>query len=361
MPAKILFASVEFDRLSPEATLPAKFSRMLGKLSLGDKLGGKTVAIKMHVGRGVGYTTIHPLFVRDLVNKCKAAGAKRVFVTDQDVSGAAARGYTQEFLGCPVVDMCASTGKYYYEKTVDFKTFKNVDVGGSIYDVDFLINLSHIKGHGCCGLGGAVKNIAMGCVTDRTRMQIHGLEGGLAWKKELCTNCRACVENCNHEACLFNDDGDFSPNYHHCTLCQHCVKVCPTGAISLDSHNYTDFQAGMAVCTQKCLEHFDKGKVLNISFLLDMTVMCDCWGFSTPSMIPDVGIIACDDIVAVEKCALDMMTLDNFNPKSLPKGKQLSGHGHLIEQVHGKDPWVQLDQLVGLGMGELAYTLEEVE
>ena len=358
---KLLFASSSFDKVAAESTLPAKFKRLLDKLELLQTVEGKTVAIKMHVGRGIGYSTIHPLFVADLVRALYKNGASKVFVTDQSTEGGYVRGYTREMLGCPVVDICGETGKYYVEKSVDFKSFKNVDVAGHLADADVLINLSHVKGHGVCGYGGAVKNIAMGCVTDRTRRQIHSLEGGISWDKVKCTHCGQCIDSCNHNANSFDDNDEYRMFYHNCTMCQHCFKVCPTGAITLDDDGqYKDFQTGMALCTQKCLEHFG-GKTIYINFLVAMTMTCDCWGFTTPNIVPDVGIIAGRDIVAVEKASLDMIKNENFIDNSIPKDHIMGESGHLLERMHGKDPFVQLNELVKLGMGNMEYDIEEVE
>ena len=54
----------------------------------------------MHVGGGIGYTTIHPIFVIELVKALKERGASP-FVTDGSFSVANAkyRGYTEEVLG----------------------------------------------------------------------------------------------------------------------------------------------------------------------------------------------------------------------------------------------------------------------
>ena len=199
----VLFSSVKYDKHDSSVTLPAKFERLIDKLNLEDVVKGKWTAIKMHLGRGIGYTTIHPLFVKILVDKLKSYGAK-VYITDQEVNGAKNRGYTEDFLGVTIVPVCGTMGKYFYEKSVDYKTFKNVDVGGNIADAEVMIDLSHVKGHGACGYGGACKNIAMGCVTDRTRQQIHGLEGGISWNEELCSHCGLCVSNCNHKANSFD-------------------------------------------------------------------------------------------------------------------------------------------------------------
>jgi len=270
------------------------------------------------------------------------------------------RGYTEANLGCPILDDCGFLGKYYYEKQVEYKTFRHVDVAGLIHDADFFLDFSHVKGHGSCGMGGACKNIAMGCVTDRTRREIHGLEGGLVWDEDKCIHCDACVGSCNHQANSFDEEGKYSVNYHHCTLCQHCVKICPTGAISLDSHDYSDFQMGMAVCTKAVLDTFAPGNTFFINVLLSITALCDCWGMTTPSLVPDIGIMASDDIVAVERASLDAIRMEDLIPVGVPQGMELSGVGHLFQQLHGKDPYVQLEALESQGLGTQEYEIEQV-
>ncbi len=358
MSANILFASASYDRYDADATLPAKFKRMVAKMDLKKKVQGKSVAIKMHVGRNIGYTTIHPMFVKILVDALKEYGAK-VFITDQVVEDASVRGYREEFLGCPVIEACGQLDKYYYEHTADFKKLKNVDIAGHIEDAEFLINLSHIKGHGSCGFGGACKNLAMGCVTDRTRQQIHGLEGGLDWTADLCTHCEQCISSCNHNANGFDSKGNYTVDYHACTYCQHCVKVCPTHAVTLDGNSFDDFQHGMAIATKAVLDTFEKGNVYYISFLNNITALCDCWGLSTPNLVPDIGIMAGDDIVAIEHACIDAIKVENFLPNGAPNGTELSGEGHLFHQLHGRDPFVQLKKLHELGLGEMDYTLVE--
>ncbi|MCL1819317.1 MAG: DUF362 domain-containing protein [Oscillospiraceae bacterium] len=363
--SKILFASVEFNKYEWGQTLPQKFSRLVEKMGLQDVVKDKLVAIKMHVGRGIGFTTIHPMFVKTLIDKVKEYGGKP-FVTDQTVDGAESRGYTAEALGAPIVDVCGVTGKYYYPLDVDFKSFKNADIAGHIKDADVLIDLSHVKGHGACGYGGACKNLAMGAVTDRTRQQIHGLEGEIIWNSETCTRCKKCVESCNHYANSFDKDGNYQVFMHHCTNCQHCVKVCPNGSIFIDDKNYADgykdFQKGMALCTQKVLESFEPGHVFYINFLMNITAVCDCWGISTPSLVPDIGVMASTDMVAIERASIDAIKIENLLTNGVPGGGDLSGGtGHLFERLHGKNPYLQLDELERLGLGSQEYTFVEVK
>ena len=359
MASKVLFSPRAYTRYEASQTLPEKFSRMLEKSGLGDKVNGKTVAIKMHVGSGITYSTIPPVFVRKLVDFVHAHGGD-CFITDHYVykRHPEQRGYTESNLGCPVLDDCGHLGKYFYTKEVDFKTFRHVDVAGLIHDADFMIDFSHVKGHGACGFGGACKNIAMGCVTDRTRHEIHALEGGLVWNKDKCVHCGKCIPACNHFANSFTEpgkNGEYKVNYHHCTMCQHCLKVCPVGAITLDSHDYADFQTGMAVCTRAVVDTFAPGNVFYINMLIAITALCDCWGMTTPALVPDIGIMASDDIVAIERASLDAIKMEDLIPAGVPAGMELSGHGHLFEQLHGKNPFIQLQKLEEYGLGTQDY------
>jgi len=359
MTPKVLFADVSFDRYAAASTLPAKFGRLIDRSGLSEKVGGKWTAVKMHLGRNMGYTTVHPIFIKTLTDRLTSYGAK-VFVTDQSVSDAQSRGYSPDYFGCPVTDVCGVTGKYFYPREISYKTFKNVDIGGNIHDADFIIDLSHVKGHGACGYGGACKNIAMGCVTDRTRQQIHRLEGGIDWDGALCTHCDACIDGCGHGANSFNDKDEYKIFFHHCTFCQHCVKVCPTGAVKMTDDRYRDFQTGMALCTKEVLSSFDGGCAYFINFLTDITAVCDCWGLSTPSLVPDIGIMAGDDIVAVERACIDAIKHENLLPNSLPVGVELGDKGHLFERIHGKNPYIQLEELERLGLGSHEYEFEEI-
>ena len=223
-----------------------------------------------------------------------------------------------------------------------------------------MIDFSHVKGHGACGYGGSCKNIAMGCVTDRTRRQIHGLEGGLVWNEDLCTHCGMCITNCNHNANSFDKNDKFKVLYHHCTNCQHCIKVCPSGAITMDTHNYEDFQIGMATCTEAVLKFFEPGTVYYINFLTNITALCDCWGLTTPSLVPDIGIMASTDIVAIERACLDAIKFEDLISDGVPQGMELGTTGHLFERIHGKNPFLQLNELENRNLGTQDYNIVEI-
>ena len=79
--SSVYFASVKMKEFRGDASLPAKFIRMLHKFRLKEMFDGKRVAIKMHLGGHIGYTTIPPLFVKLLAKEIKDAGGTP-FVTD---------------------------------------------------------------------------------------------------------------------------------------------------------------------------------------------------------------------------------------------------------------------------------------
>ncbi len=362
MSSKVLFAPMTYTQYDSDESLPARFDRLLDESPLKEIVKGKTVAIKFHVGSFLSFSTIAPIFVRKLVTKVREWGGD-CFLTDHAVQNRKPgdRGYTEDIIGCPVVDVAGMFGKYFYPKEVEYKTFKHVDVAGHIHDADVMIDFSHVKGHGTCGFGGACKNIAMGCVTDRTRGEIHGLEGGIEWDESKCIHCDQCVKSCNHYANKFTDEGQYEVNFHHCTNCQHCVKVCPTGAITLTEGAYKDFQEGMALCTKTVLDCFEPGNVYYINVLTSITALCDCWGFTTPSLVPDIGIMASHDIVALERASIDAIKMENLIPQGIPKGHDMSGTGHLFERLHGKNPFVQLEALERHGLGTQEYELKMID
>jgi uncharacterized Fe-S center protein len=358
----VYFASTEVERLEASATLPEKFERILDKFPLKNIVEGKTVAVKMHLGWRIVHMTIHPLFVGILVAKLKEAGGK-VFVTDsiEHVLDAKRRGYTEETLGAPIVSVSGFGDKYSYRKRVDFRTLKEIRVAGEIHDAEVMIDLSHVKGHGHCAYGGACKNIAMGCVTGKTRMDIHSIGWGLEWDEKACTHCELCIRACRYGANKFDDHNRYFIEYHDCVFCQHCVNACPEGAIKMDMSGYVDFQEAMALSTEVVLKSFRPGRVLYINFLTDISYLCDCWGFSFPALVPDIGIMMSDDLVAIETASLKAIKTRNFIEGTLPEGRKLFKGRHLLEKIHRKDPYIQVEALARRGLGSKKYRLVEIK
>jgi uncharacterized Fe-S center protein len=363
MPSKVHFASAKVKKLSADDTLPAKFMRLLDRFDLKEMFSEKRVAVKMHVGGHLGYTTIHPLFIRMFVSKLKEAGAEP-FITDGSfsVAGAKARGYTEEVLGAPVYPVAGVADRHFVTKEVGYRTLDSINVAGDIAGADAMVVLSHAKGHGNCGFGGAIKNIAMGCVTTETRGWIHALsDTAFTWNSEACRHCYLCRDNCPGGAVSFNDKGEFSIFQHNCRYCMHCVTACPEHAITIDDQGVRYFQEGMARVTKVVLDCFERNRVLYLTLLLNVTPLCDCWGFSTPAIVPDVGIMAAKDIVAIEQAAIDAIKFENYIPGSLPEQVQMDERdGHLLWKIWRKDPYLQVATAAEIGLGSREYELVEI-
>ena len=243
-----------------------------------------------------------------------------------------------------------------------YRTLEKVQISGNIADVDAMVVLSQGKGHGQCGFGGAIKNIAMGCVTQTTRGWLHALmDTQFKWDEEACEHCNICVENCPAGAISFDDKGKLNIFSHHCRYCMHCVDSCPAKAIEIATDSIRYFQEGMARATKTGLDTCEQNRVLYLTLLMNITPLCDCWGFSSPSLVPDVGIIAGNDCAAIDTASLDMIRAEDFIPNGLPTGKTLiEGDGHLFERIHGKDPYLMVRYLTKYMECTTDYEVEEV-
>jgi uncharacterized Fe-S center protein len=358
----VLFASAHPERMDRDCTLPAKFMRLLDRMPIKDRVKGKTVAIKMHIGGGIGYSTIHPLFVKLLVDHVKTGKPRDVFVTDGTVQGASDRGYTRETIGVRLLPVIGKNGRNVVKVKTGWKPMESVLMGRQILNADVLINFSHVKGHGACGFGAACKNLAMGCVSPKSRGAMHSLEGNLVWDKTRCIRCKKCITECQSKANTFNKEGNYEVFWHNCKMCMHCRLACPTGALVLQNRKFDLFQEGLARVTKLVLDSFKPALRFHINILSQVTLYCDCWGYTTPSLVPDVGIFAGQDIVAVDTASLDAIKIKNLIPGSItPPYKLLKKGTHLFERIHGKNPYIQGKVLEHLGMGSTKYRVIEVK
>ena len=139
----------------------------------------------------------------------------------------------------------------------------------------------------------------------------------------------------------------------------HCVTSCPNEALSIDMGTYKTFQKGLALASKAAVSGFGRGRVLYLNVIMDVTPLCDCWGFSSLPIIPDVGIMASKDPVALEQATLDAMDHKRLIPDTLPRTlKPRARRGaHLWERIHHKDPYVQVEAASRYKLGARDYSL----
>ena len=370
MPSKVYFGSPKQSRLDARETLPVKLDVILDKLAIRDRVKGETVAIKMHLGGNVGYSTVHPVFVRRVVQAVKDGGGKP-FVVDLNWAEESAkeRGYTAETVGCPIYPAGGVGEQYYYAHTHPYKNLTEWRVGGAIQDASFLIGLAHIKGHPSCGFGGAFKNLALGCMMSPTRSAMHdSCHYDPYWFSEKCPDeatRQAIIASCPHGAIVQDKSNPDGLHLHieNCNQCGRCLQVAPRGSWKIDAANFYAFQQALAISVSISMSTFAPGKTSFISLATQQTPVCDCFGFTGLPVLPDAGIFGSDDIVAIDQAALDVIAQSRLIEENLPSSMEVHcREGHPYRQLHGplKDPYLVVEYGAQLGLGSREYELIDI-
>ena len=368
---KVFYGSPRQARLEAKETLPAKLDLILEQLHLRERVKDETVAIKMHTGNNIVYSTIHPVFVRKVVQVIKDGGGKP-FVADVnwDARGAEQRGYSSETIGCQVYPVAGPDEKYFYvHQDHPYKNIREWHVAGMIEDATFLVNLAHVKGHPSCGFGAAFKNLALGCMVGKTRGAIHDtVQYDPYWFPEKCPDeeTRQRIKAaCPFEALV--DDKQHPDGLHlhpeQCNACGRCLKVAPEGSLKIDAVNFHSFQEACAHSVVVTMSTFKPGKAIHINLATHMTPVCDCFGFTSMPILPDAGVFGSDDIVAVEQAALDITGKLKLIEENIPSCLEVhTREGHPFQVLHGplKDPYKVVEYGEKLGLGTRNYELVDV-
>jgi uncharacterized Fe-S center protein len=370
MTSKVYYGSPRQSRLEAKETLPAKLDLILEQLKLRERVKDETVVLKLHVGNNIGYSTIHPVFIRKVVQAIQSGGGKPYIVDVRwDVAGSTERGYTAEVLGCPVYPAAGPSDKHVY---IHEKPFKNIDqwlVAGLVQEASFLVNFAHAKGHPSCGYGGVIKNLALGCMAGKTRGMMHDtMQFDPYWFPELCPD-EATRERikaaCPHEALV---DDKQRPGYLHlhpeqCNACGRCLQVAPPGSLKISPVNLEAFVEACAISTQLTLSTFEPGKAVHLCLANQMTPVCDCFGFTGMPILPDAGIFGSDDIVALDQAVLDATASMKLIEENLPTSMEVhTRQGHPFAWLHGplKDPYKMTEYAERQGLGSRQYELVDV-
>ena len=370
MSNKVFYGSPRQARLEAKETLPAKLDLILEQLHLRERVKDETVVIKMHTGNNIVYSTVHPVFVRKVVEAIKDGGGKP-FIADVnwDVQGAEKRGYSHDVIGCHVYHSAGPDEKYYYSHHRPYKNIQDWKVAGMIQDASFLVDLAHVKGHPSCGFGAAFKNLALGCVVGETRSAMHDtMQYDPYWFPEKCPDenvRKQIVQACPYEALVEDKE---KPDHLHlhpeqCNACGRCMQVAPAGSLRIEAVNFHSFMEACAISTAVTLSTFQPGKVVHISLATHMTPVCDCFGFTSMPILPDAGVFGSDDIVAIDQAVLDMTAKTPLIEENVPTSLEVhTREGHPFRWLHGplKDPYKVTEYGEQLGLGSRVYELVDV-
>ena len=365
MKSPVYFASVR--AYSDKEATTQKVQRLFDRAGFA---GGITprdrTAVKLHFGEEGNDGFISPVYIRQVVEKIRACGALP-FLTDTNtlymgsrsnavdhITTAILHGFDYAVTGAPVIIADGLSGKNIARVAVDGKHFKTVSIAGDIAAADSMIVLSHFKGHIVSGFGGALKNLAMGCAPPEGKREQHNARPFSIGEK--CTGCGTCMNICPESAISIEKKKSVIDR-HACIGCFDCMHVCPEHAIDID------WETEIPVFMERMAEYAygvtrgKEGKIGYMNFLIRITPDCDCFPFSDAPIVPDIGILASRDPVAIDAASFDLV-----NQQPGWSGSLLTSHHHTggdkFKGVHVQtDGYRQVRYAEEIGMGNSSYDL----
>jgi len=329
----------------------------------------KFTAIKIHFGEPGNLSYIRANYAAKLVQFLLDKQAKP-FLTDSNtlykggrtnaidhIKSAFENGFNPLAVPCPVIIGDGLKAIDFREIPIDLPYCKTAKIGSAISDADIIISMNHFKGHEQTGFGGALKNIGMGSGSRQGKLDMHSSSKPII-EVEICTGCGQCVKYCASQAVQLNKDKKAVIDYDKCIGCGQCVAVCqydaaqPVWDNSTDILNYKIAEYTFAVLKDKPNFH--------INFIMDVSPNCDCWGCNDAAIVPNIGIAASFDPVALDKASADLVTASAANINTVLNVKK---HGELqnidkFKLVHPVTNWEDgLRHGEEIGLGSMKYEL----
>ncbi len=354
-------------------SVPAKVLDLLSKLNSAEALSKKDlVAIKLHFGESGNTAHIRPQFVRKVVDFLKQIGTKP-FLTDTNTLYVGSRteawshlntafdnGFTRDVTGAPAVIADGLRGSNQVIVPIDGKHVKNAHIAADIYNADALVVLSHFKGHELSGYGAAIKNVGMGCAAREGKLEQHSnISPSVNQKK--CIGCGECVVWCRGKAIELRGAPKEKKAYinpENCVGCAECILSCAQGAVQIRwNESVPSFMEKMVEYAAAVLSN-KKDKSLFMTFITDVSPLCDCNPFSDRPIVPGIGILAGYDPVAIDQAAVDLVNNAQGNHDSALKSAYDPGEDK-IRALYPEIDWAhQLQYAEEFGLGSRKYELE---
>ena len=319
-------------------SLTEKLQRLIKKAGITDiDMDGKFVAIKMHFGELGNLSYLRPNYAKAVADVVKECGGKP-FLTDCNTLYPGSRKNALEHLDCANINgfNTITTGCQIIigdglrgtdDITVPVRNgeyCKEAYIGRAVMDADIFISLTHFKGHESTGFGGAIKNIGMGCGSRAGKMQQHN-SGKPIVHADLCRGCRRCAKECGSDAITY-ENGKAIIHQDICKGCGRCIGACAFDAIENQNWDANEIlgrkmaEYSQAVC--------DGRPTFHISLVRDISPNCDCHGENDAPILPDVGIFASFDPVALDQACVDACLHATPMPNSQLSDNLADPHWH---------------------------------
>ena len=330
----------------------------------------KFVAIKIHFGELGNLAYLRPNYAKVIVDLVKDMGGKP-FLTDANTMYVGSRknaldhletaylnGFTPYSTGCHVIIADGLKGTDEVAVPVNGGEYvKNALIGRAIMDADIVISLSHFKGHEEPGFGGALKNLGMGSGSWNGKKDMHDACHPLV-DAEKCVGCGACANICAHDAPTMTDAGVMTVDWNKCAGCGRCLDVCPMKAMTPDNHN-------AALYLNYKIAEYAKAVVdgrpnFHISLVRDVSPYCDCHADNDLPIVPDVGMFASFDPVALDLACADAVNAQPVMPNSKLGKADRNGLDNLTADFPHTSWRSQIEHGKKIGLGEDSYELIKI-
>ncbi len=298
--------------------LPAKLKKLVKKAGIGQiDMDGKFAAIKLHFGELGNISYLRPNYAKAVADVVKELGGKP-FLTDCNTMYPGSRknalehlqcawenGFTPLTVGCPVLIGDGLKGTDDIAVPVSGCEYvKEARIGRAVMDADVFISLTHFKGHEVTGFGGAIKNIGMGCGSRAGKTEQHS-SGKAKIDEEKCRGCLTCLKECANDGLSFDaETKKMRVNEENCVGCGRCLGSCNFDAISFD------FNAAVEMLNCRMAEYtkavVDGRPCFHISLVVDVSPNCDCHGENDVPILPDQGMFASFDPLALDQACVDI-------------------------------------------------------
>ena len=367
-------------RARPGYNLLQKLEKIIKKAGIENiDFNNKYVAIKIHFGEPGNLAFLRPNYSKVVADIVKELGGKP-FLTDcntlyvggrknalDHIDAAYLNGFTPFSTGCHVIiaDGLKGTDESYVD--INKKYVKTAKIGRAIMDADIIISLNHFKGHEATGFGGAIKNIGMGCGSRAGKMEMHS-SGKPKVIPNACKKCKQCIKICAHNAISYDENGIANIDHTKCVGCGRCIGICNFDAVKSPNDEAAD------ILNMKMVEYAyavvkDKPQ-FHISLICDVSPNCDCHAENDSPIVPNIGMLASFDMVALDKACADLVNKQTAfensalgeNMKKLDEKYRLSLKNDRFHINHPDTNWEsQISYGEEIGLGNSDYELIEVK
>lgn len=211
------------------------------------------------------------------------------------------------------------------------------------------------------GFGGAIKNIGMGGGSRAGKMVQHN-EGKPVVDPSLCRSCKRCARECGSDAISY-ESGKAYIDQDLCKGCGRCIGACGFDAIG------TAFDSAAERLCCKMAEYtaaiVNNKPAFHITLIMDVSPNCDCHGENDAPILPNIGMLASFDPVALDQACADLcLAAEPVRNSQLGDHLAQEGwhhhHDHFLDSnpnVHWKET---LEHGEKIGLGTRNYELVRI-